>query len=131
MDYATAYWCVLAAALLPYAWTMLAKGSGKDFDNHDPRGWLQRQDNPRVARANAAQMNAFEAFPAFAASVVMAQLAGVDAGRVALLALAFVALRVLHGVFYVADLDKLRSLSWAGGFACVVTLLASAALAVG
>ena len=131
MDYATAYWCVLAAALLPYAWTVIAKGSGKHFDNRDPRGWMQRQDNPWVARANAAQMNAFEAFPAFAAAVVMAHLAGVDAGRAALLALVFVVLRVLHGVFYVADLDKLRSLAWAGGVACVLALLVSAAMAVG
>ena len=130
MDYAVAYWCVLAAAVLPYAWTVIAKGSGDRFDNRDPRGWLQRQRNPRVARANAAQMNAFEAFPAFAASVLMAQLAGVDPGRVALLALAFVVLRVLHGVFYVADRDRLRSLAWAGGFACVLALLVSAAVAV-
>ncbi|MCE7033413.1 MAPEG family protein, partial [Lysobacter sp. GX 14042] len=110
MNYATAYWCVLAAAVLPYVWTVIAKGSGKRFDNKDPRGWLQRQDNPRTARANAAQLNAFEAFPAFAASVLMAQLAGVDPGRAALLALVFVALRILHGIFYVVDLDKLRSL---------------------
>lgn len=130
MDYAIAYWCVLAAALLPYAWTVVAKGSGKGFDNRDPRGWLQRQDNPRVARANAAQLNAFEAFPAFAVAVVMAQLAGVDPRRVAWLALAFALLRVLHGVFYVADRDRLRSLAWAGGFACVLALLVSAALAV-
>lgn len=131
MNYTIAYWCVLAAALLPYAWTVIAKGSGKRFDNRDPRGWLQRQDNPRVARANAAQLNAFEAFPAFAAAVVMSHLAGVDPGRVGLLAVVFVVLRVLHGVFYVADQDKLRSLAWAGGFACVLALLVSAATAVG
>lgn len=130
MNYATAYWCVLTAALLPYVWTVIAKGSGKRFDNKDPRAWLQRQDNPRVVRANAAQLNAFEAFPAFAISVVMAQLAGVAPGRVALLALIFVALRILHGVFYVADRDRLRSLAWAGGFACVLALLVSAARAV-
>lgn len=130
MDYTTAYWCVLAAAVLPYAWTVTAKASGRRFDNKDPRGWLQRQENPRSVRANAAQLNAFEAFPAFAAAVVMAQLAGVDAGRVALLAMVFVAMRILHGLFYIGDRDKLRSLVWAGGFACVLALLVSAALAV-
>ena len=74
-----AYACVLIVALLPYVWTVIAKrtASGR-FDNRDPRQWLEKQENPRVRRANAAQKNAFEAFPAFAAGVVMAQLAGVD-----------------------------------------------------
>lgn len=130
MNYAIAYWCVLAAALLPYVWTVIAKAGGTGFDNKDPRGWMQRQDNPRTARANAAQLNAFEAFPAFAAAVLMAQLAGVDGRLAALLALIFVVLRVLHGLLYISNHDKLRSLAWAGGFSCVLALLASAAVRV-
>lgn len=123
----TAYWCILAAALLPYLWTMVAKTSGQRYDNRDPRSWLARQDNPRVVRANAAQLNAFEAFAPFAASVLMAQLAGVDPARIALLALVFVGLRVLHGVFYLAGIAALRSLVWAGGFGCVIALIVQAA----
>ena len=123
----TAYWCILAAALLPYLWTMVAKTSGQRYDNRDPRSWLARQDNPRVVRANAAQLNAFEAFAPFAASVLMAQFAGVDPARIALLALAFVGLRVLHGVFYLAGIAALRSLVWAGGFGCVIALIVQAA----
>ena len=83
-----AYACVLIAALLPYVWTMVAKAGGKKFDNRDPRQWLEKQENPRVRRADAAQKNAFEAFPAFAASVLMAQLAGIDAQRIGWLAAA-------------------------------------------
>ena len=63
---------VLAAAVLPYAWTVIAKGSGDRFDNRDPRGWLARQENPLTIRANAAQLNAFEAFAPFAAAVATA-----------------------------------------------------------
>ncbi|MGY0558992.1 MULTISPECIES: MAPEG family protein [unclassified Lysobacter] len=130
MTLATAYWCVLVAALLPYVWTIVAKGSGDRFDNRDPRGWLARQDNPRSIRANAAQLNAFEAFPPFAIAVVLAQLAAVSHEHIALLTIAFIIARILHGVFYIANLDKLRSLVWAVGLLCVVTLLALAALAV-
>lgn len=123
------YWCILVAALLPYLWVMIAK-RGPGFDNHDPRGWLARQGSPRSHRANAAQLNAFEAFAPFAAAVLMAQAAGVDATLVATLSLVFVALRVLHGIFYIADRDLLRSASWAAGFVCVLWLMGAAALRV-
>ena len=126
----TAYWCILVAAFLPYVWTVVAKGSGERYDNRDPRGWLARQQNPRSTRANAAQLNAFEAFAPFAASVLMAQFAGVDAGRISLLALAFVAFRILHGIFYVAGWHYLRSAAWTGGVLCVLVLMALAAMAI-
>ena len=132
MPLSTAYWCVLVAALLPYVWTVTAKVSGGErFDNRNPRAWLARQTNPRVTRANAAQMNAFEAFPAFAAAVLLAQLAGVDHGRIAVLAVAFVVARFLHGAFYLADLAPMRTVAWFIGLACVITLLTQAAMAAG
>jgi uncharacterized MAPEG superfamily protein len=131
LSLATAYWCVLIAALLPYVWVSVAKASGERYDNRDPRGWVARQTNPRVHRANAAQLNGYEAFAPFAASVILAQLAGVASDRIALLALAFVVLRVLHGVVYIAGLKhSLRSLVWFGAFACVLALLVQAALRV-
>src|SRR5690606_25419683 len=77
-----AYWCILVAALLPYVWAFVAK-RGPRYDNHDPRGWLAKQDDPRARRANAAHLNAFEAFAPFAAAVLMAQAAGVDPTLVA------------------------------------------------
>src|SRR3546814_2363738 len=66
-----AYWCILVAALLPYVWAFVAK-RGPRYDNHDPRGWLAKQDDPHARRANAAHLNAFEAFAPFAAGVLMA-----------------------------------------------------------
>ncbi len=131
MTLAIAYWCVLIAALLPYIWVYVAKSSGERYDNRDPRGWIARQSNPRVHRANAAQLNSYEAFAPFAAGVVLAQLAGVPADRIAWLAIAFVIFRVLHGIVYIAGLlHTLRSLVWMGSFACVVALLVLAALRV-
>lgn len=127
---ALAYWCILIAALLPYLWVAIAKASGERYDNRNPRAWQARQDNPRSQRANAAQLNAFEAFAPFAASVLMAQAAGVDPTRIGLLAVAFVVLRVLHGLFYVLGIAALRSLVWAGGMAIVTWLMLLAARAV-
>jgi uncharacterized MAPEG superfamily protein len=127
---ATAYWCILIAAFLPYVWVTIAKGAGERYNNRDPRGWQSRQDNPRSQRANAAQFNAFEAFAPFAAAVLMAQAAGVDASRISQLAIAFVVLRVLHGLFYIGNIHALRSLVWFGGFACVVWLMVQAALRI-
>ena len=125
-----AYACVLFAAFLPYVWTVIAKRSGSRFDNRDPRQWLEKQEDPRSRRANAAQKNAFEAFPAFAAGVVMAQLAGVDPRTIGWLAVVFVISRVLHGVFYIGNKAPLRSLVWFIGFICVMALLVMSVLRI-
>lgn len=124
-----AYWCILVAAVLPYAWVVAAK-RGPRYDNSDPRRWLAKQDDARLHRANAAHLNAFEAFAPFAAGVLMAQAAGVDARLVTTLALVFVALRIAHGIFYITNVHVLRSLCWLGGFSCVLYLMGAAALRV-
>ena len=131
MTLAVAYWCVLIAALLPYVWVGIAKVGGERYNNRDPRSWMARQTNPRTIRANAAQLNGFEAFAPFAAGVILAQLAGVPAERVAMLAIGFVIMRVLHGVLYLADAHLIRSLVWLGGIACVLALIVQAAMRVG
>ena len=125
-----AYWCILIAAFLPYAWTALAKGTGRRYDNRDPRGWLARQENPVSVRANAAQLNAFEAFAPFAAGVLMAQSAGAAVSTITMLAIFFVAFRILHGVFYVTGKHYLRSIAWIAGYLCVLALMVNAALAI-
>ncbi len=127
-----AYLCIFVAALLPYVWTLLGKSAatGEAYDNRDPRSWIARQTHPRVQRGNAAHLNAFEAFAPFAASVLMAQAAGVPETRIAFAAVAFVVFRVLHGAFYLGDKQLLRSLSWALGFACVMALMVESALRV-
>lgn len=125
-----AYLCILVAALLPYVWIGIAKSGAPRYDNRDPRGWLAKQENPRVRRAAAAQHNAFEAFAPFAAAVLMAQVAGVAPDRITPLALAFVGFRVLHGLFYVGNKHPFRSLVWFGALACVIALMAQAILKI-
>jgi uncharacterized MAPEG superfamily protein len=121
-----AYLCLLVAALLPYVWIGVAKTGAPRYDNRDPRGWLDKQDSPRVRRATAAQHNAFEAFAPFAAGVLMAQFAGADPAWINALALAFVGLRVLHGLLYLGNRHSLRSLVWLAALACVVALMVMA-----
>ena len=120
----TAYWCVLAAGLLPYLATISAK-AGARFDNRMPRAWLAAQTGWR-ARANAAQQNAFEAFPLFAVAVLVAHQGGAPQGRVDALALLFVAARVAYLVTYVADLALLRSIVWVVGIGSAVAIFVAA-----
>jgi uncharacterized MAPEG superfamily protein len=121
-----AYWCVLAAALLPYVTIGPAKVR-PDFDNRAPRDWEARLDGWR-ARLHAAHLNAFEAFPPFAAGVIVAQLAHAPQARIDALAVAFVAARLAYAWLYYADKAGLRSLVWSAGFLCVIGLFVVAAL---
>ncbi len=121
----TALWCVLVAGLLPYAATLTAKG-GARFDNRNPRAWLAAQSGWR-ARAHAAQLNGFEAFPLFAAAVLVAQHLHAPQGRVDLLALVFVAARVVYLFTYLADLHVLRSIVWFVGIGSAVAIFLAGA----
>ena len=78
-------------------------------------------------RAHWAQLNAFEAFPLFAAAVIIAQLAGGAPHTIDMLALAFVVLRILHGIFYVTDKATLRSVVWFAAVGCDIALFVVAA----
>ena len=123
-----AYWCVLVAAYLPIVWTGIAKfgAGGRDFDNAAPRAMLAKLDGWRQ-RANWAQLNGFEAFPPFAAAVIIAHLTSVPQPRIDALALAFIAARIVYGVFYLMNLATLRTVSWMTATGCVVALFVSAA----
>ena len=121
-----AYWCVLAAALMPFLWTLIAKRSGERFDNRTPREWQLRLSG-MPARAHAAHLNSFEAFPFFAAAVIVAHQLGADQGRVDALALAFVALRLAYGALYLANLHWIRSLVWAAALGCTIAIFVAAA----
>lgn len=121
----TAYWCVLAAGLLPYLATVTAK-LGARFDNRQPRDWLARQSGYR-ARANAAQLNGFEAFPLFAAAVIVAHQLGAPQPRIDTLALTFVAARLVYFACYLADVHWLRSLAWFVGIGAAVAIFVTPA----
>lgn len=121
-----AYWCVLIAGLMPYVLTGYAKSTARGYDNRAPRDWQSRLEG-RAARAHWAHLNAFEAFPLFTAAVIIAHLAGVEQGILDLLAMAFIAARVVYSILFVAGIAVLRSVVWALGlFACIALFVLAA-----
>lgn len=121
-----ALWSVLIAGLMPLLWTAVAKSSAPRFNNRDPRGWQAKLEG-RAKRAHAAHLNSFEAFPLFAAGVLIAQYAQAGQGAIDQLAIAFIALRLLYGICYLADWHRLRSLVWFAALACSIGLFVIAA----
>lgn len=117
----TAYWCVLVAGLMPILFTGIAKATGKRFDNRSPREWQARLEG-MPARAHAAHLNAFEAFPLFAVAVIIAQLRDAPQDRIDQLAIAFVVLRLAYGFAYMANQATLRSVIWILALGCAVAL---------
>lgn len=122
-----AYWMVLIAALLPYSIVAFAK-SAPGYDNHAPRAYLATLTGAK-RRAEWAHQNHFEAFPPFAAGVVIASLAGVPHPVLNALAGGFVAARILYTAVYLADRAALRSMLFMIGLFCVIGLFVAAAFA--
>ena len=125
----TALLCVLIAGLMPYLWTAVAKVAGPRYDNRDVRGWQARLTG-LPHRATAAHLNSFEVFPLFAVAVLAAYLAGADAQRTMLLAIAFVVLRLAYGVVYLLDIATMRSVVWFAALGCSVAIFVGALNAV-
>lgn len=123
------FWCVLIAALLPLIWTSVAKFTGggfSDADNHNPRDVLAALDGYRK-RAYWAQLNSFEAFPPFAAAVLIAHFVHAAQPTIDNLAIAFIVFRLAYGLCYIKDLARLRSTVWAAAMACMIGLFIVAA----
>jgi uncharacterized MAPEG superfamily protein len=113
---------VLVAALLPIA-TIGGSKATKGYDNSKPRDYLARLSGWR-ARANWAHQNHFEAFPPFAAGVILAEMSHAPQGRVDLLAGVFIAARVAYTAAYLGNAASVRTLIFGVGFGCVVWLFA-------
>ncbi|HOZ06212.1 MAG TPA: MAPEG family protein [Arenimonas sp.] len=116
-----ALYCVLAAGLMPFLWTGVAKVRGPRYNNFNVRLWQGKLEGA-AQRAHAAHLNSFEAFPLFAAAVIVAQITGAEQARVDMLALGFIGLRVLYGILYLADKATLRSLVWMAALICNVMI---------
>jgi len=114
-----AFWCIPIAMFLPLVWVGIAKSTARGYDNSKPREWLEKLEG-RAARANWAQENSYEAFPPFAAGVIVAHLTGADQTAIDVVAGLFILLRVGHGIAYITDRDLIRSLLWLGGFGCTL-----------
>lgn len=121
--------CVLIGAIQPIIWSLAAKiGANKQgirYDNEAPRPLMQSYDG-WIGRANWAQQNAFEAFPVFAAAVILAMVTEVDPATINLWAIVWVIARFVFGFLYIFNFDKLRSLVWAIAMAASIRLLIAA-----
>lgn len=124
----TPLWCLVIVALLPYVLSFtggyfrLRQFGG--VDNKHPRQQIAQLEGVG-ARAYAAQANAWEALAFFTAAVAVLHLANSEAARgatAANLSLGFLATRVLHPIFYLANLDVLRSIAFLVGLGCVIGL---------
>ncbi len=120
----TALYCVLIAGLMPFLWTITAKvigSAGKGYNNRDPRRW-QSALTGLPARAHAAHLNSFEAFPLFAVAVIVAQMNNADQTSVDSFAIGFIVLRLLYGFAYLANQAILRSLLWFAAIVCTALI---------
>jgi uncharacterized MAPEG superfamily protein len=119
-----AIWCVLVAALLPYAPFALVS---RQLEQGAPRIAALKLEGV-AARAHAAHLNAFEAFPFFAAAVIVSQIVEGASATVGWLALAFLVARVGHIGFYLADRAPLRSACFTVGLLLAVAIFIHPAL---
>ena len=116
-----AFWCVLVAALLPYAPFSLIKG----LDPKNPRTRVKDLTG-LSARTYSAHLNAFEAFPPFAAAVIISYLRLGANGWTDVLAVAFIVARVAHMGFYLADRQPPRSAAFSIGLLIVIVMFVRA-----
>lgn len=116
-----AYWCVLAAAVMPYLTVAVAKARSS-YDNRDPRAAGTYEG--LAYRAHSAHQNGFEAFPFFAVAVLVASAGSAHAviGPLNALALVWLALRLVYIAAYLLDRPSLRSLAWIAGLIVMVAI---------
>ena len=120
-----AYWCVLIAGVMPLLTIAVAKLQ-RGYDNNNPRAWLDQQQGMR-RRADYAHRNHFEAFPFFAAAVIVAQQLSAPQTSIDTMAAAFIVARVVYTLSYLADRPNLRSAAFLIGYGLVLGLFFLAA----
>jgi len=117
--------CLFIAALLPYltklpvAYAMHKAGG---YDNNNPR----EQQASLVgfgARAVAAHQNSFESLLIFSIGVLTAISTQTISPLTENLAILYVVSRFIYHAFYLMNLATLRSLIWAIGLVCSLTIL--------
>ena len=112
-----AEWCVFGAVLLfllsiaPVKWIRFRR-----FDNSKPRDPAFYED-PIAARALGAHQNGIEAFPFFAAAVLLAEFRLGPQRLIDELAVLFLIVRIAYVFTYLGNRPTLRSILWNIGFA--------------
>ncbi|MDM1781691.1 MAPEG family protein [Acinetobacter sp. 10FS3-1] len=115
---------ILAACLLPYVFTFIAKKSAgfSAKDNQNPRAFLDKATG-LASRAHAAQQNSFESLPLFIAAILLAEYMVISQKLVMTFGIAYLVFRVLYGICYLANWATLRSIVWLLSVLCPITLL--------
>ena len=115
---------ILVACLLPYVFTLIAKSTGRFQAQHNqnPREFLAKTTG-LAARANAVQQNSFESLPLFIAAILMAEYMVVSQHLIMMLGIAYIVLRIIYGICYLANISALRTIIWALSLACPIILL--------
>ncbi len=117
-----AEWCVFASLML----TLLSIASVKwfrfgRFDNSKPRD-PAFYESPFAARALGAHQNGIEAFPFFAAAVLLAEFRAWPQNLINELAVLFVIVRIAYVFTYIGNRPTLRSILWSIGFAINIAI---------
>ena len=123
-----AEWCVFASLML----YLLSIASVKwlrfgSFDNSRPRD-PAFYDNPIAARALGAHQNGIEAFPFFAAAVLLAEFRACPQNLINELAVLFVIVRISYVFTYIGNRPTLRSILWSIGLAINIAIFFMPAL---
>jgi uncharacterized MAPEG superfamily protein len=118
-------WSLLVAVTLPYVWFALSNPLRKQefgtLDNSHPRLQEARQTG-KGARAVGASANAFEALASYAPAVLVAHVQAPGSELAPKIAIAWVVLRVAHGILYIGDKPGARTATFALGMVCVAAL---------
>ena len=117
-----AEWCVFAIVMLylvsiaPIKWLRFRR-----FDNSKPRD-PAFYESPFAARALGAHQNGIEAFPFFAAAVLLAEFRACPQNLINELAVLFVIVRIAYVFTYLGNRPTLRSILWSLGFAINIAI---------
>jgi len=123
-----AEWCVFGTLMLYLLTIASIKWIGfRRFDNARPRD-PNFYDDPIAARALAAHQNGIEAFPFFAAAVLLAEFRIAPQRLIDELAILFLIVRIAYVFTYLGNGPTLRSILWSIGFAINITIFFMPAL---
>jgi uncharacterized MAPEG superfamily protein len=112
-----AEWCVFAILLLYLLTIAPVKLIGfRRFDNTKPRD-PAFYDDPIAARALGAHQNGIEAFPFFAAAVLLAEFRAGPQHLIDEMAVLFLIVRIAYVFTYLGNRPTLRTILWSIGFA--------------
>jgi len=116
-----AEFCIFGVVAIYLLTIVPVKWIGSQYDNSKPRDPAFYEDALR-ARALGAHQNGIEAFPFFAAAVLLAEYRGAPQNLINELAVLFVIVRIAYVLTYVGNRPRLRSILWNIGFVINVAI---------